>query len=292
MSIFSRILLLSVMLLFYVVTAHAEDVALNLAESLFESGNYEEAITEYKRFIFFNSESEKLSTAYYKIGLSYRNEGRWEESINALQQAIQFSPTESIRNEMEMALAVILIASKNYSASEFQLLKIETSSSSPIMRKKAAFFRGIVYLYTFRWEEAKKAFHIYFSNETSVVDNFSIKIDSMLSIAKDLEYKSPATAKLFSTLLPGTGQLYVGDWRNGLNALMLNALTGYILFDSLIVGNYISATTLYLPIFQRYYTGNRYHTEKIAEAYNERLNKRFASDILHTILTASEIKME
>lgn len=268
-------------ILFYGTCVFAEDIALNLAERFFDSGNYEEAITEYKRFIFFNSQSDSVDYAYYKIGSAYRNQERWKESMDVLRQSIQTASNDSIRNEREIALAIVLIASGNYSIAEFQLLRIESFSPFLTLKRKAAFFRGIASLYEFKWKEAREAFRVYFASDSIAKSpRAAIIVDSLLSAAQDLNYKSPKLAKLLSTFLPGVGQMYAGDWHNGLNALAINSVTSYLLISNVIEGNYSGVFTIYLSLFLRYYYGNRYHAEKIAQDYNNRLNKKLAQNIL------------
>jgi len=266
-------------ILFYGICACADDTVLNLADRIFDSGNYEDAITEYKRFIFFNPTSDSVEYAYYKIGLAYRNEKRWRESMDALRQSIQSAGDDSIRNQREIDLSVVLIASENYSAAEFQLLRIESFSKFPTLKKKASFFCGVASLYSFKWKEARGAFGKYFSPK----DESFLRIDSLLSKAEELNYKSPELAKWLSTFLPGIGQIYAGDWRFGLNALLLNGATGYLLFNNLLKGDYHNAVLIYFLLCRRYYLGNRYHAEKITEDYNNSLNKQLVQKLIISI---------
>lgn len=283
MPTFTRTFWVSI-IFFYGTCAFAEDMALSFAERFFDSGNYEEAITEYKRFIFFNPQSDSIDYAYYKIGLAYRNQERWKESMDALRQSIQTASNDSIRNEREIALAIVLIASGDYSTAEFQLLRVESFTQFQTLKRKSAFFRGVASLYSFKWEEAREAFQVYFNSYSSTKSSHTaIIVDSLLLAAQDLNYKSPKLAKLLSTFLPGAGQIYVGDWRKGMNALAINLATSYLLVSNIIEGNYLDVLASYFSIFRRYYYGNRYHAEKIAQDYNNHLNKKLARNILELL---------
>ena len=57
--------LISVLLLFWCFTAIAEDLPLSLAEHLFAQSNYDAAITEYKRFLFFHPDDTRVGEVYY-----------------------------------------------------------------------------------------------------------------------------------------------------------------------------------------------------------------------------------
>jgi len=256
---------------------------LDLGDSFFDTGNYEQAITEYKRFLFFaaNSgiecDSNAVSYAYHRIGLSYRNQKMWKPSLNALQQSIKYASNDSIQTERKIALSVVLIAMGNYSAADFKLLLIESYCKFPELKNRARFLRGIVAIYQFNWKEAQRL--IKFSEDPG----FS-RVDSLLSEAQNLKYKSVNIAKRLSTFLPGAGQVYVGDLRNGVNALLLNGAIGFLLGYNLFNGNYPDAILVYLCLFRRYYSGNKYHAGLIAEEYNKHLNQVYRDMILQTIL--------
>jgi len=283
MSILIRIFT-GYIILFYGTCAFAGDKCLDLARNLFDLENYEGTVTEYKRFIFFNPASDSVSYAYYQIGLAYRNERKWAESLAALRGSIQAAPNDSVRNEREIDLAVTLIASGNYSAAKFLLLKVESFTQFPTLKRKSAFFRAIASLYSFEWENARNAFQVYSNDslEGNSSETFS-QVYSMLLKAQNLGYKSPALAKLLSTFLPGTGQIYAGDWRSGLNALAINILTGYFFFGNLIENNYRDAIFSYFLLFRRYYQGNRYHAEEAANQYNLHLNKKIAEGVFDAL---------
>lgn len=259
-------------------TIWSKDLAFYLAESFFASENYEAAITEYKRFIFFNSHNESVNYAYYKIGISYGYQKKWREAIDALKYSIQSAPNESIKNEREIALAIVLLANRNYNDAEFRLLKVESFTKFSSLKQKAAFFRGIACIYSYKWKEARKAFRSILGRDSLYFSFYHI-VDSLLSLAEQIKYKSSKLAKIFSTILPGSGQIYAGDIRNGLNSLLINILTFYLLINGIIKKD-IKNIFFVCPLFQRYYLGNRFHAEKIAEDYNNKLNKRWVKKIL------------
>lgn len=282
MLVFNRFFLLSA-ILFCTIHAGAQDKALELAEKFFNSENYYDAITEYRRYIYFNSEKKDdgISYAHYKIGLAYRNQGKWDESLNALRRSIQTANTEHIRDDRKIDLAVVMIAGGDYSAAEFYLIKVEMFSNIPELKRKAAFFRGVSIIYSFKWEQAREAFQIYFNNNPeNKSDELGKKLDFLLAKAQNLKYKSTKLAKILSTILPGSGQIYSGDWRNGINALAINTATGYLLVNDLIKRRYLDAIFNSLFLFERFYRGNRYHAEESAKKHNQNINQELIEKIL------------
>ncbi len=255
----------------------AMDLALELAEQLYETGNYYEAITEYKRFICFNSEDERVSHAYFQIGMAHRNQAQWEEAVDAFRKSLRTVANDELRDKIRVNIGIVLIASQNYSAAEFELLRVSTFGKYASARRRATFLLGICYLYTFRWEKAREAFRDYF--DRTQVSEWA-DLDSLLATMNYPEPKSPGLAKWLSTFLPGSGQIYAGDVRNGLNALAINLGMGYLLLHSVLEHRYQESLITYLPLFVRYYGGNRYRAGRIARGSNERINREYSSEVL------------
>ncbi len=274
---FPAIVLVVFLFLFGAGSLTAGDAAYEIANGLFDTGNYEEAITEYKRFICFNPDHEMCSDAYFRIGLAYRNQERWWEAVDAMRKAMAITADDSLRDERRISTAIILIASGDYSAAEFELLRVAHFSDNSFLKKKAFFFLGVRYLYAFRWEESRKAFEHYFSDSLSPEAD---ELDSLFSLSTGLVYKSPGVAKWLSTFLPGSGQIYCGEWRSGINALAINSLTAYLLIDALLDHRLQDVIIGHVTLFDRYYRGNRSNAEKAASSRNERLRRAFAKDIL------------
>lgn len=268
---------LEILFLLIVFPIYAQDTTLDLANHFFDIGNYENAITEYKRFIYFNPNDKKISEIYYKIGLAYRDKGNWKNAIDAFRKSSAIALNDSISDEIRITIGTTLIAKGNYSSAEFELLKVSLFSKYPKIKRKAIFFLGVCYIYSFKWDEAEKSVTQYFSD--SIPNHFS-KIDSLLTQAKNFKYKSPKLAKWLSTFLPGSGQIYAGNWLNGINALIVNGLTSYLLFDSIIDKRYEDVLITNITVFERYYKGNRYNAEKMAELHNKKASQEYAREIL------------
>lgn len=267
--------------------SNARDVALELADGLFDMGSYQEAVTEYKRFIYFNPDNETNGEVYYRIGLAYRNEGKWREAADAVRKSISMTSGDSLRDERRISVAVILLAGGNLSGAEFDLLRVANFSDYPWLKKKAFFFLGVCYIYGYRWEESQKALARYFSDSPSQEGH---QVDSLLARSSGLRYKSPGVAKWLSTFLPGSGQIYCGNWRNGINALAVNSLTGYLLVDAALDQRFADLSVSHFTLFYRYYRGNRHNAEKAALLKNEDLSRTLAKKIMDSLQQDCQIR--
>ena len=157
-------------------------------------------------------------------------------------------------------------------------------SRSARLRQRARFLRGVAYLYQFKWEQARLVFQTYF-DEIPDAARAAAKIDALFSEAINLPQKSEKVARLLSTFLPGLGQTYAGDWKNGLNALLLNGVLGYITLDAAIERDYDDALLSFFFLSYRYYTGNRYRAAEAAQTFNDRESRRYVQKILQALTT-------
>lgn len=269
------------MLICFCLPLYGRDAVLELADKFFDLHFYNEAITEYQRYIFFNDTGKDISYSYYKIGIAYRNLHDLEESLDALEFSVQASISDSIKDERKIDIAVNYIAWGRYSEAKLVLLKLMSFSKVPETRRKASLFLGIAHLYSYEWESAKDALEIYFKEERN--DEAAYIADSLLSQAEDIKYKSPEAATWLSTFIPGTGQMYTGNAGDGVNALVLNGANIYFIIYKLLEEEYGNAFLIYYFLFRRYYLGNIYNAGREAREYNRSLNEKNAENIFNLL---------
>ena len=271
-----------VFLLFAVDAVSASDPAVDLGDHLFALGNYDAAITEYKRFLCFNSDHLRSGEVQFKLGLAYRAQEWWAEAVEAMIGAIQRTTETELQAEMRVELAVTLIASGAYDLALVELIKVDIQTQSARLRQRARFLRGIAYLYGFKWEQARSVFRTYFDGMPDAAGT-AAEIDALFLGALNRPQKSAKAARLLSTFLPGLGQTYAEDWKNGLNALLLNGVFGYVTLNAAIERDYDDALLSFFFLFYRYYTGNRYRAAEATQAFNDRQNRQYADRILQSI---------
>ncbi len=256
------------------------DAALQLGGELAALGSYDQAITEYKRFICFSTDAAAKCYAGQQIAEMYRAEEKWDQAIAAFQTSLALAPGDSIRDDLRVQMAVTLIAAQRYSAAEFALLRVHTFGKYPNLKRKAGFFLGVASLYAGKWDPAYEYFDDYFADEPGIR---RIIVDSLLAPANRPRRRSPATAKWLSTLLPGSGQIYAGSFLHGLNSLALNLGTAYLLGGSVVDHRYYDAAFVYSSLFWRYYSGSRYHAARICRERNLKLNREYGARVLHAL---------
>lgn len=256
------------------------DPAFELGERLLGAGYFEEAITEYERFVCFGADSQRIAEACRRIGRAYRNLGMLEQASASLHRALAYATDDSLAGRIRIDIAVIALAMKAYDVAELELLKLARFNRCPEIVRTATFYLGVCYLYTGRWELAHGAFTGYFADtDASAVQ----RVETLLSSSNRPRLKSPSVGKWLSTFIPGSGQIYAGDIRNGVNAAAINAAFGYLFADAVVDGRYGDAIIAYYPLFERYYRGNRYHAETVARERNAQESAAYAERVMDAV---------
>lgn len=259
------------------------DPAIFTGEEYFRLGLYEEAITEYQRYLFFHAHDPQniFGYVYYRMGITYRNQGLWNEAITALEKSIQSETDDLSRERRRLDLGVTLIACRRHSQAEFLLLKLELYSPFLEIRRYASLYRGLSCLYEEKWTEAQEAFKSFCDiDQDPSMAEAKVRIRMII---RDMEYtrlKSAKLAKALSTILPGAGQIYSKELPSGLNALLINAATFYLVLSDALNQRYFDALFNLIFLFERFYSGNRHNAGQAAQQYNRRQSEQIIDKIL------------
>jgi tetratricopeptide (TPR) repeat protein len=273
------------LILWLSVASPPTDRVLNLGDRLLSAGLVEEAVTEYKRYIFFNSDRPDSETgyAYGQIAVGYRSQGRYDEAVAMLLEAIQAETRDELRDERRVDLGVTQIASGRYDLADFTLLKIEMFSPFAAAKNRASFFRGICNLYTGHWDEARIAFRSYAGGTDPDAQEFGSRIERILVAGHGQKLKSTRLAKALSTVIPGLGEMYASDWKGGVKTLVVNAATGSLVVRDVVRHRALDAVFDTNLIFMRFYGGSRDRAVAAANRHNENLGLALVSEVFNIV---------
>ena len=264
---------ISVFLLFGSFTETlAEELPLSVSKHLVAQGNYDAAITEYKRFLFFHPDDTRQSEIYYNIGIAYKAQRLWTEAVTALRAATHLATDAETKSAYQLELAVVLIAAQDYDLARLELVKVTMRTPSAHHYRRALFLQAVASIYQFRWTEARE----YLRNWTT-----DTRLESLFDAAIDMPLKSVRRAQVLSSIFPGAGQVYVGDWRDGVNALLLNGALGFFTIDAVLAGE--SLALFGGLVFWRYYQGNTFRAGQAAERFNRQASLRAADALLQRL---------
>jgi len=269
--------ILTTLFLFLIADNHP---GIFLARELTRAGNYDEAITEYKRLLCFSLDSNEIVELWYQIAELYKKQGKLDSAIITINRAISYTRNDSLSSALRIEAGILELVAGNFTTAELELLRVATFAKETANQKRAYFILGICQLFQKKWDEAKKSLLL-----SGVEERL---LDSIFT-PEDLPRRlSPSTAEWLSTFIPGAGQIYSGDWRNGINALLLNAGTAYLLINSLLARRIGDALIVYFPLFYRYYSGNRLKTKEIAITRNDKTHRRYRELALTKLLSSTD----
>jgi tetratricopeptide (TPR) repeat protein len=255
------------------------------ADSFKSTGNYDQAILEYKRVIYFDDSAKYKYPAYESIASSYVLKGSFDDGIKNYELAISYSKTETQEQHsiLNKARTLILMNSHNLAYSELLTLP-DTLIDSLESRKNYLF--GVC---LFEREEYDKSL-IRFKQSLHGDSNAIRLMDQLFGKTKSINKLSVRRARFLSTILPGLGQFVAGDIKSGLNSLVLNGLlvTGFV-FVWQIYGP-VQAMLGTFSWLQRYYFGGIKKAGLIAQTKQEQRKAALFKEIYTLMKNATLAK--
>ena len=242
------------------VSARSADMP-GLAGQLYRDKDYYRAITEYKRESFFKRSTYQKRWSDFRIGESYRKSGRPEESVPHLINAAWFGAPDGLTDSCVLSLARSYIDMGSYPAARGVLDSLK--EDVPVKLTLA----GWSYLLERDFESARGLFA-------------SVGKDSLADLAtscRETHWKSPRTAAIMSAVIPGSGQIYAGGYRQGVTSFLLHGLIGYLTYRAVDDRRYFEAAAAIYTGFSRFYVGNIMSASSLAREHNQEKMEEFIS---------------
>jgi tetratricopeptide (TPR) repeat protein len=254
-----RYLSLSVLIVFSlsaIQVLHAQNFeeTINFADNQFKSGELATALKAYQRALFFSEGRNNLYLFRQIAELSYFNND-YETAQKYYGLAYNQSDNDSLRTELLFSKAFCQILNKNYQFAIIDLFSV--ADTSRIIKNRLNFYLATCYFGLEDFNQAKT----FFKSCIALKDTAEL---ASLFTRRNILSPSPKKARIMSMILPGSGQIYSGDLKAGLNSLLLTS--GLIAVGVNISIRYrpIDAVFSILPWYQRYYTGGYGKAEGIA----------------------------
>jgi tetratricopeptide (TPR) repeat protein len=223
----------------------------------FNSGNYELSIPYFKRIAFF--ESNNILNLKY-LADSYQNTKSYDKALVHYSLIYNISENDSIKNEVIIEMAKTYILQEKYDFAKIEVLNLKEINQSFIDRKN--YYLSIISFYLNEFEDSKKHLLVI----SSLSDSSKKFINELFkNVAKTQLIPNPKVASILSMIIPGTGQLYSGEFKSGINSFLLTgtAITVFTLIN--IRYSFLDAILGVFPYYQRYYTGGVINAQNIAE---------------------------
>ncbi len=229
--------------------------AADLGDYLAGKGQYFEAITEYQRQLYFRDyESRdalllKMARAYYAGGQNYPA---------AVQLVDQITDSERSIHDREALVLLARIYWEIYDyAAMRNVLDFLQANYADIDPREIQYIKTWTYIYSAEWDTAI----VYLEHLEGTSDR--ALIEDIRKVQK-LPQKSKKLAITLSKIVPGSGQLYAGDYKNtALSLGLVGSITASMIWN-ITQQAYFVAAVKYMFLYSRYARGSLKHlAEKI-----------------------------
>lgn len=236
-------------------SVYAQDVAavFSLAEQQKTEGNYSASLKLFQRVSFFG-EGYKTTECLLNTADAYFNLNDFNLANEFYELAYFSTSNDSLRNQIALSKAAIFIYDKKYLEALQELFS--TTDDESIKRIKNIYLATTYYGLN-KFEECKTTL---LELETDSVTR--LQLIKLIDRAERAQKRNPKTAKILSMIIPGLGQFYAGDIKNGINSLLITSAFFYLTVNTSIQYSMLEATSV-LPWFSRYYMGGYKRAETI-----------------------------
>ena len=252
----SKILFFLIFILIGLTNAFAQDSfqqQFNLAKKLYDEEKYFDAITEFKRLLFFDETAKYLYEANKLIGLSYKEGAKFSDAIHYLALAeMNASTSEQIFNS-KIEIIKINILRRTTDRALKLLENLDADKRFNTNRAEINYWRGWTYIFADDWEKASKEF--------ALIDSTHFLKTFCDSVGND--FYNVTTAKTLS-LIPGLGQFYTGEFVSGFISLGWNVLWGYLTVNAFSEDRVFDGVMVGTLLWYRFFSGNLQNAEKFA----------------------------
>lgn len=245
----------------------------NFADEQFKNGNYDSALKEYQRLIFFD-DGKEFTEAYEQIAKLFFQKQEYNNAIKYFDFAFRATNNDSLKIEYAFKKALCDLKSENFLGALNELYDLPESQSIYFQQKKNIYL-GTCFLGLGDYEKSNKSF-------SENLDQTKInEINSVFKkFEKDRKKFNPNKVELMSLLIPGLGQMYTGHYGSGTNSfVLLSAVTFYAVKSTMAYG-YYQGIVILSSWFYRYYIGGYNNARHWAET-NIEIKK---SDVLNKLL--------
>lgn len=255
--------------------SYAESQQYRYAEQLFGSGDYQAARRAYKRLLFDHPDTQLRDVADYRIAESYYHQNLPELAEGRFREFSVTHPKSPLRFRSQLMLGQLHFDAEKYALARTMLFELLNRSKDVEVIAAAHYLRGWCYVHTSDWNKAITEFRRTDAPEVNHPQRRKARqlADTVLN-ETPLSLKSPEMAGWFSTIIPGSGQLYAGHVKEGIFAAAVTGTFIYLAADAVRERRYVDCAGISL-VGWHFYWGNRTDARRLASEYNEQREQEF-----------------
>ncbi|MBN1132456.1 MAG: membrane protein insertion efficiency factor YidD [Bacteroidales bacterium] len=246
-------------------------------DSLFLKGYYELAMHEYRRACFFAEEAFRVPLCKKIAGCYFLMED-FKMARNYCDSALLFPAHERIGSDPALLKILSFMMEENYGDALVDLNRLETGEEI-FSKRETDLYRGICYFGLGQFDASHHYFLKFLPDTDTLKRN---RLEQVFEKQSRLKRPGSNLATVLSILVPGAGQIYAGDYRNGLNSMLL--LGGIVYLGT---SGFLTTPVIIFPIFQRYYTGGILSAGNLARKKREQRQTAFYGQVKEVLADAT-----
>ncbi len=259
--------------------AQTVDQTVAIADTFMHSGRFGSAAKYYQRAYFFASK-EQVPEIRGKMADAFFMSGDYASAEKYYHQAQNFETVDTLKTEWFLKKISAIILQKKFKLAQLSILNYR-GNYTPRQMKNRYFLLGTIYFGQEKFDQAKKWF------ARALPGNDSVKHArlELLFRKRNLMRPNPQWAYWMSIFVPGSGQIYAGDWKNGLNSFALNGFLIYLFLLDMQAYSFWDSFFAIYPWVQRYWMGGYQRAKRIARekrAQNRARTFRRVKQLIYT----------
>jgi tetratricopeptide (TPR) repeat protein len=252
------------------------------ADAQYEAKNYDLALKEYQRVFIFDTKQE-FNDIFTKIADVFFKNKAYYDAIKYYNLAWKTEKNDSIKNELVFNKVLCNLNNGNYLGGLNELYDLPEINSKYFLNKQKL-YEGICHFGLDEYDKSLKLFSEIVGNDAS------IPLNEIFDNLKKFNKKfAPHRIETMSRILPGLGQVYVGEWASGINSLLLLGAIAYYSGYTMVFYSVLDGILVLTSWFNRYYDGGAEKAKHLAEEKIE-VNKSEVYLKILQIIEKQEIK--
>jgi hypothetical protein len=232
----------------------------NRAEKLFAEEQYFDAITEYKRYLFFDTSKTQNFEVFERIAECYKAGAHFDDAIKYYRLAEKETSDDELSFITKINIVRVNILRRTTAQALTLLDEIENDERFRYKKDEINYWRGWAFIFTDDWKNAALNFN-------KINPYHELKL---IAERTNRTKVSVTFAKVISYILPGSGLIYTGNFLQGLLALSWNVAGGYLTINSFAEKRVFDGIVTGELLFLRFYRGSIQAAEE--EAVQKNIN--------------------
>ncbi|MFP4531216.1 MAG: tetratricopeptide repeat protein [Desulfobacterales bacterium] len=256
----------------------APDALFGYARHCFENQDYETAVIELKRFLYFYPNDARAARASHHLGVSYFRLKKYDRAVNAFQKTVETYPDDKFAVESRFQISRCQLEMNNPDEAAAGLINLINETDQPAVKDRARYRLGWIAIETGRIGQSRTWFTRISPNRQA--DYKVAELQKDMARIKDLPHKRPFLAGLFS-VIPGGGYLYTGRYQDAAAAFVVNAALMGAAYESFDNDLEVLGGLLAL-IDAGFYAGSIYGGISSAHKFNQSAYNQYIEDLKET----------